>query len=494
MDNLASRTINSLKWTYLSVIITSIIQVVYTAVMARLLDPFVFGLVAMANVVISFGSYLSRMGIGPALIRKPDLCDEDIKAGFTLSLIFGFTIYLIICISAPLVDIFFHNADVIPILRVLGISLFVTGLSTTATSLMRRKFLFRQLSIVEIASFSIGTLLIGIPLAYLGFGVWSLVASTLVQGLLTAIGSYYFVRHPVKLSFDRNSYRLILGYGGKLSFISILEYLYSNIDTFLIGRTLGSTNLGIYNRSGYLVNLPSQQISTGLNKVLFSTVSEIQDDKQKLKRAYLKAIFVLGIVLFPFTFGISGGAREIVLIVLGLKWTTGIPVLRILSFGVAFNLVSSLNGIVLDAVGALNRKILIVIVRILTMLLLCLSLIQYQLIGFSIAMTITGLIYWVLSTIVVTSILNIRLKEIIGSLYTTVITGVVAYCSISIVSYLAMNKSYSVIMTLLVEVVIGLLSIIIWFFILCPKNIRKTVLQQIGSRLSTKNREQTEIS
>lgn len=158
--------------------------------MARLLDPAAFGLVAMSGVVLRFGSYFAQMGIGPALVQKENLSAEDISAGFTSCFLLSIIFFILAWLLAPLSTYLFDNTALIPIIRVMALSFVLTGLSTTATSLLRRNLEFGSLAIIDIASYALGYGAVGVVLAFNGFGVWSLVVAALSQGVLSASLAY----------------------------------------------------------------------------------------------------------------------------------------------------------------------------------------------------------------------------------------------------------------------------------------------------------------
>ena len=143
-DNLTSKTLHGLKWSYLSTIVNSVLQIGFTAIMARLLEPAAFGLIAMAGVILRFGSYFAQMGVGSALIQKKEISDEDVRAAFTSALFLGILFCVLVWLCAPFAIYIFDNEKVIPIVRVMALSFVITGLSTTALSLLRRNMKFRS--------------------------------------------------------------------------------------------------------------------------------------------------------------------------------------------------------------------------------------------------------------------------------------------------------------------------------------------------------------
>ena len=234
--------------------------------MARLLEPAAFGLVAMAGVILRFGSYFAQMGIERAVIQKKELNEEDIKASFTLSVFLGMIFFLILWFLAPLALYIFNNEEVVIVVKVMALSFLITGLSTTSLGLLKRNLNFRSIAVIEIASYVLGYLGIGITMAVLGFGVWSLVFAALSQAFFAAIIAYIFVRH--NFAFKLKDYKPLFSFGSKVTIISFFEFIGGSLDTLLIGRFLGASLLGIYNRAYTIVNLPLYNLYTSITRVL----------------------------------------------------------------------------------------------------------------------------------------------------------------------------------------------------------------------------------
>src|SRR3989304_3879237 len=239
-ESLTSKTFHGLKWSYISTITNAVLQIGFTAVM-----------------VLRFGSYFAQMGVAQALIQKKDISNEDIRAAFTSTLILGLLFFALAWAIAPLAIYIFDNSEVIPVIRVMAFSFVLTGLSTTALSLLRRNLEFRSLAIIEISSYALGYGGVGVGLAHSGFGVWSLVVAALSQSALSAILSYLFSRHDVSFMFFWKYYKELYSFGSRVSIISFFEFIGSNLDTLAIGHFLGANLLGIYNRALLLVSVPA---------------------------------------------------------------------------------------------------------------------------------------------------------------------------------------------------------------------------------------------
>ena len=198
-ENLTYKTVHGIKWNYFSTLITSVLQIGYTAVMARLLEPAAFGLVAMAGLVLRFGSYFAQMGIERALIQKKEVNEEDIRASFTISLSLGIIFFMLTWFLSPLALYVFNNEKVIIIVKVMALSFFITALSTTSSGLLKRDLNFRSIAVIEVTSYILGYLCIGITMAFLGYGVWSLVFAALKPGIFQCSYCIYLCQAQFKV-------------------------------------------------------------------------------------------------------------------------------------------------------------------------------------------------------------------------------------------------------------------------------------------------------
>lgn len=358
-ESLTQKTIHSLKWSYVSTISTAAMQVGYTAVMARLLNPSYFGLVAMGMVVLRFGQYFAQMGMGSAIIQKKDLSKENISAAFTSSIFLGLLFTVLTFLLAPLAKYVFNNNDVIPLVRIMGLSFLINGFSLTALALIRRSMNFKYLAFAEITAFIIGYLVIGIGSALLGFGVWSLVYASLSQNLILAILTFLIIRHEVTLTFSWAHYKPLISFGSKISVISFLEFIGSSLDTILIGRYFGDIKLGFYNRAQMLINLPMQYFTTSFSRVLFPSFSQIQDDNERIKKNIFLILKIFATVLFPFSIVVSILSKEIVFVILGSKWMESAMLLSVLAFASMINLLTHFIAVLFEAKGLLKEKIFI---------------------------------------------------------------------------------------------------------------------------------------
>jgi O-antigen/teichoic acid export membrane protein len=478
-DNLTAQTLHGLKWSYASTITRAALQIGFTAIMARLLEPAAFGLVAMAGVVLRFGTYFAQMGVGSALIQKKDVTDQDIRAAFTSSVFLSILFCVIIWFSAPLAVYIFDSPKVVPIIRVMAFSFIITGLTTTALSLLRRNLRFRSLAIAEILSYVLGYGGIGIVLADNGFGVWSLVMAALSQSAFMAVFSYAFSRHKLSFIFRWKYYKPLYSFGSRISVISFFEFLGSNLDTLMIGRFVGAAPLGIYNRAFMLVNLPAQHLTSSFSRVLFPSFSRVQKEKTRLKKAYLTTIMLFSAILLPTCFGMAAASREIVLLVLGENWAAAIPVLQILAIAAPLNLLSHFGGIVCEATATLNVKLLMQIVYVCLLAILFYLIRELGIREFAMAIVFAEFIRFAGYLFIVKKICNIRAMEYVHVYLPSIVSSFIIGISIYIVAALFRGFNTPLILLFTAEVFVGAGLLIIIFLYGPQQGLRKELSERL---------------
>jgi PST family polysaccharide transporter len=272
--------------------------------------------------------------VGPAIIQHRELTRNHTRVGFTIAVLLGVILVALLWVAAPLIAIFFKNTHVTPVLRGVGFDFLLGSFGVVSEGLLRRKLKFRKLMWINVAAYALGYSLVGVTMAFTGFGVWALVGATLSQSLLKSIMLLVVEPHSLKPSFARQELREIVHFGGGITLARLFNYAASNGDYFVVGRTMGATPLGLYTRAYRLMLLPSTYLGRALDSVLFPVMAKIQDQMARLSRTYLTGIALIGLTCAPLETIMIILAPEIVTVVLGPKWTDAIIPFQILAFGI----------------------------------------------------------------------------------------------------------------------------------------------------------------
>jgi len=350
--SLTRKTVRAGVWQLVSIIVRIVAQLGVIAVLARHISPKEFGLIALANMVLIFVEMFAEAGIGPAIIQKKDLRPEDVRVGFTLAVILGTLFVAILWLVAPLVAGFFEAESLVDIIRWLGLSILIIKFGMIGRSLIERDMRFDILMFVDVGSYVVGYAGVGITLAVLGYGVWAIVAGKLTQCCLQSICLYALRPHPVRPVFSIEEYKKIATYGGGLTICRFFDNISSRGDYFIVGRFCGVDLLGFYDRAASIMGMPGQYLGYVLDKVLFPAMSQIQDESARLENAYSMSIGIVNLILFPMSVFMFIIAPELVLVLLGPKWTNIVVPLRILLVTLNLRICVNLSDTLVRAVGA----------------------------------------------------------------------------------------------------------------------------------------------
>jgi|WetSurMetagenome_2_1015567.scaffolds.fasta_scaffold25133_2 lipopolysaccharide exporter len=355
--SLTAQTLRGVKWTYLSTFVNAGLQIVVTAVLARILAPDAFGLVVMANLVLRFGQYFAQMGLGQAIVQRSQLTQEHVRAAFWASVLIGTLFSGVTWVGAPLAAAAFDSPELTKVLAFMGLSFLLVSLQVTPLGLLRRQMRFRGVAVADISAYVIGYGCVGVLTALSHWGVWSLVAAALVQTAVSTLVCTLLTRPNVRPLVRWAPYRQLLGFGSRVSVITFLEFLNANLDTIVVGRMRGADLLGYYSRALNLISMPMYYMSTSLSRVLYPSVARVQDDRARVSKAYLDILTVFAGFGLPIALGMSGAAREIILVLYGSKWTASIPVMRLAAVASVLAMLSHFGGIVLEATARLRDKL-----------------------------------------------------------------------------------------------------------------------------------------
>jgi lipopolysaccharide exporter len=477
--NLTRSTLAGLQWAYLGTAVGAVLQFGMAAVMARLLSPTAFGLVALAGLFLRFVNYFARAGISQALIQKPSLTAEDLRAALTLSAGLASAFSLVVLILAPLAGQIANDPNVVPVLRLLALGMVIQGLGAPSLALLRRELRFKQLALIEVGSYVIGYMGVGLALALADFGVYALVAAMLTQGAVSAISAFISVRNPLKPTRATQSYRSILSFGARISVVGFFEFLQTSLDTLVVGRNVGSDALGLYNRSKLLAELPSYQLMTGLSHVLLPSFSAIQLERRRLLSAYRTAVGTAAAIVLPLNAGLAVAAPEVVRVVLGPQWDGSIAVMPWLLLASSITLLGRFAGVVAEAQAALNAKILIAIGSTAVLALLLVLADGRPLTAYGAAVAASAAVAHAGSLAVIRGTLNTTFRQLLSPYTRSLLGAAIVATAIAGARHGLLLLDAPVITVFVVEIAVGGVSL----FVLLRFGVLRPVRQEFATRL-----------
>jgi PST family polysaccharide transporter len=327
-----------------------IISIVIGAVLARLLTPEEFGIVALVTVFVNFFNLLSDFGLGPAVVQNQSLDDKDVHSIFSFSILLGFLLSGLFYLSAPLIAGFYNEPELINVSRLLSLAILFYSLQIIPKALFQKALKFQQIGLITVSvQFFSGV--IAIVLAYKGFSYYALVIqSILVSGISLVI---FYALKPVKIAWriQFSAIRKIIRFSSFQFMFNFINYFSRNADNILIGKFLGSAPLGYYDKSYRLMMMPVQNLTHVITPVLMPVLSKYQDDKNFVFNSYMKVVKLLATIGFPLSVFLYFSAGDIIHILYGFQWTQSIPVFKLLALTVGIQMVLSSSGSIFQTVN-----------------------------------------------------------------------------------------------------------------------------------------------
>ena len=421
---IAQKTAWGFIWNCSAYFLGKIVVLITTAILARLLAKNDLGLVAIAVVAINYLSVLKDLGLGVALIQRKGDIKEAANTVFTINFIIGFFLSVLIIPLAPLFAIYFRDPHVTSVLRWMGISFIINALGSVHTNWLVRDLDYRRKLIPDLGSSLIkGAVSIG--MAYLGYGVWSLVFGQIAGAIASVVLVWVILPWRPRLALDRKIAGGLMKFGASVTVIDIINEITDNIDYVIVGRMFGLIPLSIYTLA---YRLPEMLLIGNLwvmGGVVFPAFSTIQDKPNELRRGFLASVRLVELIAVPICLGLLIAADPIVRVVFGEQWLDAIPVLRVLA---AYAWVYSLGYHVGGFYKAIGRPDILLKLSILTLIIIIPALLigaKFGIIGVAVGHLIAILIRRIISLGLATRFVNVSLKDIFGELKSSLLAAFV---------------------------------------------------------------------
>ncbi len=350
MSSLRRKTVSGVLWSGAAKLILQLVLLAVMSVLARLLSKDDFGIVGMAAVITVAVNMVNDRGLGTAIVQRKSVTAGQLSSMFWGSLVFGVLLYAVSAVAAYPLAHFFRKEIVAPVVLVMALGFVVGSFCIVQKALLTREMDFKRLSLIEIVSVLLSGA-VAIVLAFLGFGVWSLAANSLLRDVFNVAGLWLCCRWRPFKHFSWKEFRESLGFSSRVLANDGAVYLIMNVDVTIIGRVLGSAALGVYNMALYLVKMPITRISAIVAKVVFPALALVQDDRRRFGSAYCRAMKFISLLTFPALVLLAVFSRELIGVVLGEKWLEMATPLIVLTPMAMLKSVGTLRNAVLTAVG-----------------------------------------------------------------------------------------------------------------------------------------------
>ncbi|THH36365.1 MOP flippase family protein [Neolewinella litorea] len=350
-NSFRKKTISGLKWNAVSRGVVQVSTIVLGIVLARLLSPAEFGLIAMVTVLTGFGSVFVDFGFTSAIIQNKSSDQRHWSSVFWLNLSVSILIAVVLCFSAPYIADFYNEAELRLVTIVIAWTFVFQSFNLVQEALLRKRMEFKQLTIIRIVAQLVGGGA-GIYAALIGMSYWSLVVKEYATILCTNVGIWYISSWRPGWILEKSAIREMVSFSLPLMGSQTLNYWTRNADNLMVGKVLGENALGVYSRAYTLMLLPLNNISNVISGVMFPAYSQIQDEKERIKRIYLRITRVIGYLTFPMMFGLCVVAEPFIALLLGPQWMGVVPVIEILAPLGAVQSISTLEGNIFLSQGA----------------------------------------------------------------------------------------------------------------------------------------------
>lgn len=339
-------------WSFIDNFANLGIQFVVGVILARILDPREFGLIGMLTIFIAISQVFIDSGFSNALIRKTNCTQSDYSTVFFFNLAVSIILYIILFFAAERIAHFFEEPQLKILLQVLGIGLIINALAIIQRTILTKNINFKLQTKVSLVA-AIGSGIIAITMALIGYGVWSLIALTLSRYLLTTLFLWIWQKWVPFWIFSKKSFTDLFGFGSKLLASGLIDTAYRNIYYLVIGKYFTAVELGYYTRADQFQTIPSSGLNAVISRVTYPVLANMQHDKQRLKTNYQKIIRTTMYITFILMIGMAAIAKPMILTLVGEKWLPTVIYLQMLCF---VGMLYPLHALNLNMLNVLGRS------------------------------------------------------------------------------------------------------------------------------------------
>lgn len=350
MEN--KKVLGNFIWRFLERSGAQIVAFVVSIILARLLDPELYGTVAIVTAITTIMQVFITSGLGTALVQKKDSDDVDFSTVFYFNVVMCLVVYAVMFFAAPLIAMLYDMPELTPIVRVLSLTLVISGVRNIQHSYVSKHMLFKNFFFSTIGG-TIASAIVGIAMAYAGFGVWALVGQQISNVLIGTVVLWFTVKWRPKWKFSFDSLKTLFSFGWKLLVSSLIDSVYNEIRTFVIGARYSSADLAFYDKGKKFPNLIVQNVNTSIDSVLLPVLSKEQDNRDRVKAMTRRAIKTSSYIMMPLMMGLAVCAEPVVRILLTEKWMSCVLFMRVFCFTYAFYPIHTAN---LNAIKAMGRS------------------------------------------------------------------------------------------------------------------------------------------
>ena len=358
-SDIKQKTVSGFFWRLSERLCAQVVTFSVTVVLARILMPEDYGIIAIVNVFIAIADVLITGGLSTSLIQKKEADETDFSTMFYTSVLFAAVLYVIMFFTAPFISALYKNDLLIPVLRVMGIKFFISAVNSVQQAYVARNMIFKKFFFATLLGTFVSAVA-GITLALRGAGVWALVAQALTNPFIDTIVLFVTVRWFPQFLFSFKRFKTLFSYGWKVMCANLSGTFFERLKSLIVGARYSPVDLAYFNRGESLPLLVTGNITTTLESVLFPAISKFQDDKEKFKASVRRSMSLGSYVLMPMLFGLAAVSDRLVILLFSEKWAMAIPFVQVVCM---HELTAILNSINLQAIKASGRSDVLLILE-----------------------------------------------------------------------------------------------------------------------------------
>lgn len=349
-SELRGKAFSSIVWKMLERIGAQLVSLVVSITIARLLDPSDYGVVSLVTIFFSFANVIISNGFNTALIQKKEADKKDYSTVFTITIVFSVIIYIVLFLLAPSIATLYNQPLLIPIIRVMGITIIINGVKSVVCAYVSSTLQFKKFFYATLGG-TIGSGLVGIAMAYKGFGAWALVLQQMINSFIDTIILIIVTHYKFSFYFSFSRAKALFSYGWKILVSALINTTYNQIRPLVIGIKFTAADLSFYSKGESFPQLITSTTTDTLSAVLFPVMSKIQDDKELLLKYTRLFIKVASFLVFPLMLGLFAVADNMICVLLSDKWLSSSFYVKIFAISGMFSMINTGNCETIKAMG-----------------------------------------------------------------------------------------------------------------------------------------------
>lgn len=460
-NTIKSKVFSNFIWRFAERCGAQAVNFIVSVVLARLLLPSDYGTIALLSVFITILNVFVDSGFGNALIQKKDTDDLDFSSVFYFNMVICLVLYGIAFVCSPLIAGFYHMPELTSVMRVLSFTIVISGLKNVQQAYVSRTMQFKRFFFSTLAG-TIGAAVLGITMAYCGFGVWALVAQQVFNVFVDTCVLWFTVKWRPKRQFSIARLKELFSFGWKLLLSALLDTVYNNLRQLIIGKKYSADDLAYFNQGQKFPHLFVSNINTSIDSVLFPTMSAVQEDRTYVKSMTRNAITISSYIMWPLMIGLAVVAEPLVKLVLTEKWLPCVPYLRIFCITYAFWPIHTANLNAIKAVGRSDLFLKLEVIKKIVGMVILLATICFGPLVMAYSMLAVNVISQIINSWPNKKLLEYRYSEQLKDIFPSIILSIIMGGFVYIVQF----TDFSLVLTLVLQIFTGVLVYIglSWLF------------------------------